>query len=249
MLTLSLSGRLPWHSLAQDTTPKSILVSGLEAFDTVYPFALMSELFAGAILVLVVLAGSKSPMARRILARATLVWGALLVCVLLSEGTAWGVLAWKHRMPAMPTWPVPENPSETAPKLVSERTQAGVKLESTNQDVKVLVVGESSAEGVPYRDWVSVGRIVVWQLRKSIPTRMFHLENQARAGWTLEQMHQRLAGLKYRPDAIIIYAGHNEFAAHVSVGPIRPRIILRTAHNRSSETWPDGSAKPRSSLD
>jgi lysophospholipase L1-like esterase len=212
-LTFYLSGRISWRSVIQDSAPKSILVSWLEAFDTVYPFTLMSELFAGAILVIVLFAGSKSPLARRILARVTLVWGALLVCFLLSEGAAWGVLVWKHRMPSMPIWPVPENPSGMAPSIGSERTLAGVKRESPNQDVHVVVVGESSAEGVPYRDWVSVGKIVVWQLRKSIPTRMFHLENQARAGWTLEQMHQRLAGLKYRPDAVIIYAGHNEFAS------------------------------------
>jgi lysophospholipase L1-like esterase len=213
VLAFCLSGRLPWHRFVQDAAPKSPLISWLETFDTVYPFVLMSEWFAGAILIVVLLAGSKSPLARRILARVTLVWAALLVCFLLSEGAAWGVLAWKHRMPSMPIWPVPENPSGTAPYIGSERTLAGAKREAANRDVHVVVVGESSAEGVPYRDWVSVGKIVVWQLRKSIPTRMFHLENQARAGWTLEQMHQRLAGLKYRPDAVIIYAGHNEFAS------------------------------------
>jgi lysophospholipase L1-like esterase len=213
VLAFCLSGRLSLHRVVQDAAPKLILISWLEAFDTVYPFALMSELFAGAILVVALLTGSKNPMAGRILARMTLLWASLLACSLLSEGAAWGVLAWKHRMPAMPTWPVPENASGTVPSVDSERTLAGVKRESANQDVHVLVVGESSAEGVPYRDWVSVGKIVVWQLRKSIPTRMFHLENQARAGWTLEQMHQKLAGLKYRPDAVIIYAGHNEFAA------------------------------------
>jgi hypothetical protein len=43
-------------------------------------------------------------------------------------------------MPAMPTWPVPENPSGTAPSVGSERTLAGVKRDSTNRDVHVLVV-------------------------------------------------------------------------------------------------------------
>ena len=42
---------------------------------------------------------------------------------------------------------------------------------------------------------------------------MFHVEVQARAGWTLEQMHQRLAEIKQSPDALIVYAGHNEFAS------------------------------------
>ena len=77
----------------------------------------------------------------------------------------------------------------------------------------LVVVGESSAEGVPYRDWLSVGKIVVWQLRRLFPQRMFHVEVQARPGWTLEQMHQKLAESRRRPDAVIIYAGHNEFAS------------------------------------
>ena len=71
----------------------------------------------------------------------------------------------------------------------------------------------SRAEGVPYRDWLSVGKIVAWQLRRVIPQRMFHVEVQARAGWTLEQMHQKLAELPRPPDAVILYAGHNEFAS------------------------------------
>src|SRR5215468_7496820 len=41
-------------------------------------------------------------------------------------------------------------------------------------DVTIVVVGESSAEGVPYRDWLSVGKIVAWQLRRLFPQRMFH---------------------------------------------------------------------------
>ena len=66
---------------------------------------------------------------------------------------------------------------------------------------------------MPYRDWLSVGKIVAWQLRRLFPQRMFHVEVQARPGWTLEQMHQKLAESRRRPDAVILYAGHNEFAS------------------------------------
>jgi lysophospholipase L1-like esterase len=76
-----------------------------------------------------------------------------------------------------------------------------------------VVVGESSAEGVPYRDWLSLGKIVVWQLRHLFPERMFHLEVQARAGWTLEQAHQKLAESRRPPDVVVLYAGHNEFSS------------------------------------
>jgi lysophospholipase L1-like esterase len=80
-------------------------------------------------------------------------------------------------------------------------------------DVHIVVVGESSAEGVPYRDWMSIGRVVAWQLRRAVPWRMFHVEVQARPGWTLETMHQRLVESRVRPDVVILYAGHNEFAS------------------------------------
>ena len=57
VLAFCLSGELPWGSGVQDAAPKSMIISSLETFNTVYPFALMSEFFAGAILVMILLAG------------------------------------------------------------------------------------------------------------------------------------------------------------------------------------------------
>src|SRR5262249_35478360 len=71
----------------------------------------------------------------------------------------------------------------------------------------------SSALGEPYRPWLSVGQIVAWQLQEAIPDRRFACEILAWLGDSLEKQHHRLAGIKRRPDAVIIYAGHNEFAA------------------------------------
>jgi lysophospholipase L1-like esterase len=90
---------------------------------------------------------------------------------------------------------------------------APARTARTSADATIVVLGESSAEGVPYRDWLSVGKIVVWQLRRLFPGQMFHLEVQARPGWTLEKMHQKLAETRQRPDVVILYAGHNEFSA------------------------------------
>jgi lysophospholipase L1-like esterase len=117
----------------------------------------------------------------------------LTIAVVLAESAAGAYLAWIHRMPSLP--------------------RAGPGQKPDTGDVRIVVVGESSAEGVPYRDWLSVGKVVTWQLRRAIPWRMFHVEVQARPGWTLEQMHQRLVESRSRVDAVIIYAGHNEFAS------------------------------------
>ncbi len=91
------------------------------------------------------------------------------------------------------------------PLTFSEAGEAG--------DVHTVVVGESSAEGVPYNFWISVGRLVTWRLHEAIPARNFSLDVLASSGETLEAQHRKLAGLKRRPDVLIIYCGHNEFSA------------------------------------
>ncbi len=132
--------------------------------------------------------------ARSMLARATLAGFVTLMALIVVECSVAFYLSWVHRLPRLAM-------AHGSPKPAA------------SGDAMILVVGESSAEGVPYRDWLSVGKIVVWQLRRLFPQRMFHLEVQARAGWTLEKMHQKLAESRQRPDAVILYAGHNEFAS------------------------------------
>ena len=77
--------------------------------------------------------------------------------------------------------------------------------------VDVLVIGESSAQGVPYEKWLSVADIVAWKLGAAFPRMTFQVENQAAPGLSLQAMHTKLAGTKRRPELAILYAGHNEF--------------------------------------
>ncbi len=84
-----------------------------------------------------------------------------------------------------------------------------------DRELDVVVVGESSAEGFPYENWLSIGQIVKWQLNEIIPDRPVRLQILARGGENLEQQHQRLATLKRRPDLLSIYCGHNEFLARL----------------------------------
>jgi lysophospholipase L1-like esterase len=80
-----------------------------------------------------------------------------------------------------------------------------------DRELDVVVVGESSAEGVPYQNWLSIGQIVKWQLNEIIPDRPIRLQIVAKGGENLEHQHRRLASLERRPDLLIIYCGHNEF--------------------------------------
>jgi hypothetical protein len=83
-------------------------------------------------------------------------------------------------------------------------------------EVNLFVLGESSAEGYPCQEWLSIGRLVTWQLSRSIPDKRFRLELLAHAGDTLQAQHRKLASISTRPDAVVVYCGHNEFAARYS---------------------------------
>ena len=53
-----------------------------------------------------------------------------------------------------------------------------------------MVVGESSAEGVPLQKWISIGKIIAWKLEQSIVDRRVRLDVVARSGDTLERQHR-----------------------------------------------------------
>ena len=115
----------------------------------------------------------------------------LFSLVMLEAGAAaWR--SWTHRFPSLPTRFVDNSPGG---------------------EYRIVVLGGSSAVGEPYWPWLSVGQIVAWQLQRSIDDRQFTCEMLAYPGHSLEMQHRKLAGLTRRPHAVIIYSGHNEFAA------------------------------------
>jgi hypothetical protein len=124
---------------------------------------------------------------------------ACLACLLSLIALELGSAAWRgwmHRLPALPTVFEPSPPNE----------------------YRILVLGGSSALGEPYRPWLSVGQIVAWQLQQAIPDRRIECEILAWLGDSLEKQHQKLVGIRRRPDAVIIYSGHNEFIARFENG-------------------------------
>jgi len=128
---------------------------------------------------------------RPAVARAFLISLACLASLLLLElgSTAWR--AWMHRLPTLPVKFVAAPPEEC----------------------RIVVLGGSSALGEPYRPWLSVGQIVAWRLQEAIAGRRFECEILAWLGDSLEIQHRKLAALERRPHIVIIYSGHNEFAA------------------------------------
>ncbi|MGO9463271.1 MAG: tetratricopeptide repeat protein [Isosphaeraceae bacterium] len=126
-----------------------------------------------------------------------LLCGSCLCGLSLAEVGAATWLAWLHRLPALPkSFPEPARP-------------AG--------EVSIVVIGGSSALGVPYEDWLSVGTLVGRALERAIPGRRFRVDVLAELGATLENMHLKLSRLTKKPDALIVYSGHNEFLARFTL--------------------------------
>ncbi len=122
-------------------------------------------------------------------------------------------------------WPPPDLADVSLPTRFPDPPGDGV--------IDLVVVGESSAEGVPYNAWVSIGRLVAWKLGEAIPGRSIRVRIVAQSGDTLELQHQKLARLDRRPDLLIVYCGHNEFGSRLHGG----RDIVYYIDDGTPSTW------------
>ncbi len=161
--------------------------------------------------------GVRSPL----VARALLAVASLAICAVLAEsiGAAW--LARVRRTSAVPIGGLGRVPWIDRQTLWPPITGADVELPDQFPDpvgdaeIDLVVVGESSAEGVPYNEWISIGKLVAWRLGEALPGRRVNLRVLANSGDSLELQHQRLTNLSRRPDLMVIYCGHNEFSSRL----------------------------------
>ncbi len=152
------------------------------------------------------------------IARWFLLCTSVVLALALAEGAGALWLCWSRAAPVLPAGGFGEtNHTDPATRVTLPRSE--LKLPNEFPDppgdrvIDIVVVGESSAEGHPYQEWLSVGHIVKWQLNEIIPDRPVRLDVIARGGEVLEQQQERLATLQRRPDLLIVYCGHNEFQA------------------------------------
>jgi hypothetical protein len=157
---------------------------------------------------------------RTVTARLLLCSVSLEASVLLLEAGAAVWRDWLHRSPQLSTAVPPLNRNhgserattdEETPRLPTVFSTQKNRPPASASPLKILVIGESSARGEPYSPWVSVGQIVGWRLERVLPIRQVEVDNWAKGGAILEDMHKRLGGLTYRPDVLVVYVGHNEF--------------------------------------
>ncbi len=170
---------------------KRIVVRLLLAAEVTYGVLLLTVPLVLIALTVALLRARRRGAGRIWLIRGLALCVAVSVSLAMAEGLASAWLAWTRvPMPWLKTrFPDPPDPST----------------------VNILVLGASSAVGVPYHDWLSVAEIVAWKLREAVPDRRFAIEYLARPGLTLDKIHFWMMSMTRRPDLVILYAGHNEF--------------------------------------
>jgi hypothetical protein len=185
----------PWLRIF---TPSAFLPNVLTSLEAVYSAAFVAALVTAPLMGFRIYVGRGKGRRTANAARALLLCGGCLIAFAAAETTAALRLSVMHGVPSL-------SPGDQ--ELPSQRSDPGGETETN-----VVVLGESSAVGMPFEKWLSVGKIVVWQLEQAMPTRGFHLELVAQRGDTLKGQYQKLASLTRRPDLLIVYCGHNEFA-------------------------------------
>ena len=195
-----------------------------------YPLALSASTLGTIVLVFLIFRARSRSAPRGFSgdARKSLQPRLLLLCVasLLSLGALEaGAALWRSRLHQSPELPMvipPPSMPDAEGTAVDPRKNGEPALPSRFDEreggkggaappLRILVIGESSGRGEPYHPWLSVGQIVGWRLEKIFPGRPIKVDIWASGGAVLEQMHVMLADLTYRPDALIVYVGHNEF--------------------------------------
>ncbi|HEX3768292.1 MAG TPA: hypothetical protein VHT72_07930, partial [Puia sp.] len=106
------------------------------------------------------------------------------------------------------------------------------KKDKDDSTLRIFVLGESTTIGYPFFHNGSFHRWLQYRLMRSFPDRRFEIINlslTAVNSYTVLGFAREL--VKYKPDAVLIYTGHNEFYGTLGVGS-SSRIGSSTGINR-----------------
>jgi lysophospholipase L1-like esterase len=195
------------------------------AFLVCFEFAYLSSLMAAAAgmlgLGLLIFRARRQGRAGHGFARGLLLCSTILLGAIIAEATA---AIWQysvHRYSAMAVGGLRRNQAVSdEARFPAPAVDFPLRTDFTeppgDKVIDLVVLGESSAEGVPFSNWLSIGAILQWKLAQAIPDRPIRGRVLARSGDTLEWQHRELANLARRPDILIIFCGHNEFSSRLS---------------------------------
>lgn len=155
-----------------------------------------------------VVTGRKRGQARPVSARLLLLGVTCLFSLGILELAAWGLEIRSRRPPA----PIAVPPKiATASRDLDDQPPKAAKAGRDPNELVMLVVGESSAEGQPFEPWFSMGHAIAWQLERAKPGRKVRLVMTASGGVPLARVLSILEEQTERPDIVLMYSGHNEF--------------------------------------
>jgi hypothetical protein len=192
----------------------------LSALEIVYAITASATLLAVPVLCSLYFRGRQAARVQPLLARGLLCSCCLFVALAAAEALSAVWQKRSHRTTVMPVGGFRKQ-QLASPSLRFAAPPEPVNLPTEFSDgpgdsaIDLVVLGESSAVGVPYQRWLSIGKIIAWQLSEAIPARSIRLQVLARSGDTLERQHQALASLSRRPEILLIYCGHNEFQSRL----------------------------------
>lgn len=201
----------PWfRALVPPSVRLELVVGLLRGVDAVHTALLLAVPPALLVFPVLLWAARRRSGLRRWLVRALASCLALAIATALAEGVAAARLAALRVAITRHETDAPGTPAEAVRPRPPEPTE--FPDPPGDRVVDVVVMGESSARGVPYHEWLSVADIVAWKLGEALPDRSFPVTYLARPALRLDQVHQLLETLDRRPDLVILYAGHNEFS-------------------------------------
>lgn len=105
------------------------------------------------------------------------------------------------------------------PSLAPSGNSEPFKRKKDPNTLRIFVLGESTTIGYPYFHNGSFHRWLQYRLTKTFPDRPFEIINLSLTGvssYTVADFGKEL--VNYEPDAILIYAGHNEYYGAMGVG-------------------------------
>jgi hypothetical protein len=224
LIPLVILGLNAWFWL-ESHLPDRVYWKGALIFLALIEIAYLSAVTAAAVGTMIVgwlvLRARRSRRHTRGASQGLLLCVSILVGALLAEGTA---AAWQyraHRFSAVPAGGLRRD-QRSGDDSRFPTPAADFPLRTDFADppgdntIDLVVLGESSAEGVPFGNWLSIASILEWKLSRAIPGRPIRSRVLARSGDTLEWQHRELANLRRRPDILIVYCGHNEFSSRLA---------------------------------
>jgi hypothetical protein len=163
----------------------------------------------------------RSPAQRSLCARALVMCVSLLAASMAAEGAC---AIWRYRLHCFSALPIGGlERAERGPlgrRFLAPVAEFALPTDFPDppgdRDIDLVVLGESSAEGVPYSNWLSIASILKWKISQAIPGRRIRTRVLARSGDTLEWQHRELANLARRPELLVIYCGHNELTSRLA---------------------------------